>query len=92
MQDFHILEPNEEPKIIKRKNKPRIIPNLESVAEMDTDIILEHIAEAEKEIIKESKVRECKPKSPKPVKIIKPEPEQTKVIFIKGPIYVYFED
>ena len=82
MQDFHILEPNEEPKQIKCKNKPRIKPISEAVAEMDKDIILERIADVEKEI-KKRKVRESKPK---------PELEPTQIIFIKGPIILDFED
>ena len=92
MQDFHILEPNEEPKQIKCKNKPRIKPISEAVAEMDKDIILERIADVEKEI-KKRKVRESKPKpQTKPEMKAKPELEPTQIIFIKGPIILDFED
>ena len=78
------LELVSEPKLTKRKNKPRIIPNLESVAEIDQEIILERIADVEKEI-KTRKIRGPKQKlnPQKPEKIPKQEPEPTKVIFIK---------
>ena len=82
------LELVSEPKQNKRKNKPKNKPTPEPVAKMETDIILERIADIEIEI-KTRKIRECKPKSIKPVKI---EPEPTKVIFIKGPIILDFEE
>ena len=81
-----------EPKVIKRKNSTSIKPNPEPVAEMDTDIILEHIADIEKEI-KEHKIRGPKSKAHlKPAKIQKPELEPTQIIFIKGPIILDFEE
>ena len=94
MQEFHILEPNEEHTQNKPKIRTRCDPNLIPVAEMESDIILEHITDIELKI-KEHKIRGPKPKpkpQPKPVKIQKPELEPTQIIFIKGPIILDFEE
>ena len=86
------LDPNGEPKKIKRKIRTRIKQNLIPAAEMD-NLILERIAVAETEIkeIKTRKIRDCKTKSQKE-KIQKPELEPTQIIFIKGPIILDFEE
>ena len=91
------LEPNEEHKQIKPKIRTKINPIPELVAELDPEIILEHIADVEKEI-KELKTRGPKPKPAKipkpakPAKILIPEPEPTQIIFIKGPVVLDFEE
>lgn len=94
MEEFKNLELVSEAKPTKPKNKLKGRPNIKSVTvvDLETDIILERIADVEKEI-KTRKARKSKhnPQA-SPEIIAKPEADPTQIIFIKGPIILDFDE